>query len=198
MKKKEVFNIIFTAIMVSLTVVFDFLSELIPFINFTYGGNISLVMFPLALISITCNSWYGICGGICYGFINYLMDGYGFNIISIFLDYTLAYASIAIIGLFRKQILEGKKGYFILGFALGIITRWILTSISGMLNAEVFGIDSTYLENIFGAGKSSILYLALYSFVLYNMPYIFLSGALCIIVGILTYKVLIMRRYESY
>lgn len=195
MKKKEVFNIIFTAVMIALAVAFDFVSGLIPFLKFPYGGCISFAMLPLVLISITCGPVYGVIGGSLFGLINYFIDGYGFNVVSFFLDYIFAFASLAIISIFRKQILEGKKLYFVLGFALGLLLRWISSGLSGVFNAASFGVDEAFLESIFGSGKSSLLYLFIYSFILYNLPYIFASGVLCIILGLIIYKGVIMRKF---
>lgn len=198
MKKKEVFNIIFTAVMIALAVAFDFISGLIPFLKFPYGGCISFAMFPLVLISITCNVWYGLIGGALFGLINYFIDGYGFNLSSFILDYILAFASLAAISIFKKQIVEGKKLYFVLGFVLGLVLRWICSGISGIINAGVFGIDEAFLEQIFGVGKNSLLYLIIYSFILYNLPYIFASGALCIVLGLITYNSVVLRKYGDF
>ncbi|MDY4145676.1 MAG: energy-coupled thiamine transporter ThiT [Bacilli bacterium] len=194
MKKKVVFNVTFTAVMIGLAVAFDFVAGLIPFLKFPYGGCISFAMLPLVLISIMCGPVYGIIGGSLFGLINYFIDGYGFNIISFLLDYIVAFATLAIISVFRKKILEGKKGYFVLGFALGLNLRWISSSISGVLNAASFGIDGPFLESIFGNGKTSLLYICIYSFILYNMPYIFASGVLCIVLGLIMYNSVIMRK----
>lgn len=198
MRKKEVFNVVFTATMIALSVCFDFIVKAIPFLHFPYGGSVSLSMLPLVMIAITCGVPYGLVGGAAFGLINYFIDGYGFNIISFTLDYILGFAAMAIAGVFRKQILEGKKKYFILGFSLGLVLRWISSGISGVINAASFGIDEAFLEDIFGVGKTSVVYIYIYSFILYNLPYIFASGVLCIAVGLIIYKNVIIRNYDNF
>lgn len=198
MRKKEVFKVVFSATMIALAVCFDLISKIIPFLHFPYGGSMSLSMLPLVMIAITCGVPYGIIGGVAFGLINYFIDGYGFNIFSFLLDYIIGFSAMAVSGIFRKQILEGKKGYFILGFSLALILRWLSSGLSGVINAATFGIDGAFLESIFGMGKTSVIYIYIYSFILYNFPYIFVSGVLCIVLGLIIYKSVIMRNYDTF
>ncbi len=56
------------------------------------GGGITIGMLPLVLISIICGGYYGLLSGIAYGVINcFVIDAYGFNVYSFFLDYIIAF-----------------------------------------------------------------------------------------------------------
>lgn len=188
-RRKSVFNIAFSAIFLSLAIVLDYVCKLIPFLQMPNGGGISLGMLPLVLISIVCGGMYGLIGGIAYGLINcFVIDAYGFNIYSFFLDYIIAFAGFSVIAIFRTQILEGSKKHFILGFLLGGLIRWISSGFSGIINAKLWGYDEVFLEGIFGAGKGNRLWLYIYSFIYYNLPYIGVSLVLCIIIGLILLK----------
>ncbi len=188
-KKKVIFNIAFSAIFLSLSVVLDYVFKLIPFLQMPNGGGITIGMLPLVLISIICGGYYGLLSGIAYGVINcFVIDAYGFNVYSFFLDYIIAFAGFSIIAIFRKKILDGSKFYFVLGFVLGGIIRWISSGFSGVINAGLWGYDKEFLENIFGAGHGSKIWLYLYSFVYYNLPYIGVSVILCIVIGLILLK----------
>ena len=153
------------------------------------GGGITIGMLPLVLISIICGGYYGLLSGIAYGVINcFVIDAYGFNVYSFFLDYIIAFAGFSIIAIFRKKILDGSKFYFVLGFVLGGIIRWISSGFSGVINAGLWGYDKEFLENIFGAGHGSKIWLYLYSFVYYNLPYIGVSVILCVVIGLILLK----------
>ncbi len=189
LQKTQIFNITFTAMMIALSVVFEYISKAIPFLEMPNGGSISLAMLPIAIAAVTCGWQYGLACGALYGLLNcFVIDGYGFNLASFILDYIIAFSGIAVIAVFNKQIKEGKKLYFVLGFVIGLVIRLIASGFSGVINAGIWGYHEKFLEGIFGAGKGSIGYLYLYSFVIYNLPYIAASGAACILIGVFSYK----------
>lgn len=71
------------------------------------GGSISLTTIPLFVLCLRLGVIKGFIGvGLIYGMASFLQDGE--LAISIPFDYILAYGSIAIVGLFRKQILVEK------------------------------------------------------------------------------------------
>lgn len=194
MKKKEVFNVVFSAIMIALAIAFEYFFKMVLILKMPNGGGISLSMLPLAVAAIVCGFWYGLASGILYGIINcFLIDAYGFNLWSMILDYLVAFSGVAVLGLFRKQILANKKQYFIIGFVIAILIRWVASGFSGVINAAVWGYDSEFLMENFGTSGIKGLYF--FSFILYNLPYIFVSGALCIMVGLLSYKALFLNSY---
>lgn len=194
MKNKKVFKIAFSAIMLSLAIVFEILCKVIPFFQKAFGGGFSLAMLPLVIAAVVCGFYHGLAIGILYGIIDcFLIDCYGFILISFILDYIIGFSGVAILGLFRKQIIDNKKRYFVLGFIIALLIRWIASGFSGVINASVWGYDKDFLEGVFGAGNGGILWLYLYSFVIYNLPYIAISGTVCIIIALSFYKVLFLN-----
>lgn len=194
MRKKEVFNVTFSAIMLSFAVVLELFFKFVLILDMPNGGGLSLAMLPLIVASIVCGWQYGLVVGFGYGILDcFLLDGYSFSLASFLLDYMLAYLSVAIAAVFRKQILEGKKLYFVLAVVLVFVIRWIANSFSGIVNAEVWGYDKEFLEGMFGEGKGSLIWLYIYSFIIYNLPYLSVTCAMCAVVGILAYKVLFMN-----
>lgn len=187
--KDEVFNIAFSAIFLSLAIVLDYVSKLIPFFEMPNGGSISLGMLPLVLVSIVCGGGYGILSGIAFGLINcFVIDAYGFNVYSFILDYIVAFSGYAIISVFRNKIINGNRKYFVLGVVLGGIIRLISSGFSGVINAKLWGYDEVFLEGVFGAGKGSRMWLYIYSFIYYNLPYIFVTVLICILIGMVLLK----------
>lgn len=197
MRKKEVFNVTFSAIMVSLSAVLELLFKFVIILDMPSGGGVSIAMLPVIIASIVCGVKYGLVAGIGYGLINYLIDGYGFSLWSFIFDYILAYMSVAVAGLFRKQILNGKKAYLAVAFVCVFIVRWICNGLSGMINAQAWGYDAEFLTEMFGEGKTGIFYLFVFSFIVYNLPYLAVSCALCIIVGYIIDRVLLQKLIEE-
>lgn len=192
MRKKLVFNISFTSIMIAFAICIEYLFKFVLVLDMPNGGSLTLNMLPLVMITIICGYKYGISGGMIFGLVNcFLIDHYFTNILSLLFDYDLAFASLSIIGIFREKILKGKKLYFVIGFILAGTLRWICAGISGMVNAEVFGI-LPIVEQLFGS--DGFLYVFLYSFFYYNFPYVFASVILCVIVGLLIYNPVIMGK----
>lgn len=194
MRKKEVFNVTFSAIMLSFAVVLELFFKFVLVLDMPNGGGLSLAMLPLIVASIVCGWQYGLIVGLGYGILDcFLLDGYSFSLASFLLDYMLAYLSVAIAAVFRKQILEGKRLYFVLAVILVFVIRWFANSFSGIVNAEVWGYDQEFLEGMFGEGKGTVIWLYIYSFIIYNLPYLSVTCAMCAVVGILAYKVLFLN-----
>ena len=86
MRKKEVFKIIFSSMMIALAVCFELVAKLIPLPFWTLGGSISISMLPLIIATIVCGFWYGLISGVIYGLLNcFVLDGYSFNLASFIL-----------------------------------------------------------------------------------------------------------------
>ena len=89
------------------------------------GGSINFQMLPLMIIALRHGPAHGfIAGGIVYGLITCLTDGYGFACYPF--DYLIGFGSVAVMGLFRKQIFgENQEGYNLKGlifiFVAGVI-----------------------------------------------------------------------------
>lgn len=187
MKKKEIFNVCFCAIMVALAVVFDFLFK---FFNNTFlrvffvkGGGVSLAMLPLVVASIVCNWKYGIITGVAFGLINLMYDGYTYSFAVVIFDYIVAFGCVGIAGIFRNKILQNKKIYFLIAFLLTMAARLASHVLSGIINAHNWEIDTMLAEQ----GKVGFIYVLNYC-IIYNAGYVVPSLMLCVLIGYLIYK----------
>ena len=140
------------------------------------GGSINFQMLPLMIIALRHGPAHGfIAGGIVYGLLTCLTDGYGFACYPF--DYLIGFGSVALMGLFRKQVFgEDQEGYNLKGL--------IFIFIGGML--------STFVRYI-GSNVSSIV---VYEYTLeaalaYNAFYIPLSGLIATIAFMALYAPLI-------
>ena len=88
MKKTEL-KLAESAILVALAIVLDITSKMIPVLQMPQGGSISLALLPLVILSLRNGYKYGFLGGMTFGIVNFLMDGYAFHWGSFIFDYGL-------------------------------------------------------------------------------------------------------------
>lgn len=108
------------------------------------GGSINLAMLPLLIITLRHGPFKGfIGGGIIFGFITCLIDGYG--LITYPLEYFIAFGIVGILGFFSHYIHnsfeENNKKKIIISYCI------LLASVLVMLIVRVVGgtIDSMLL-----------------------------------------------------
>ena len=153
-------DIVEISIFVCFAVIFDF-----PMFKIKIGasgGSISLAMLPLLIVSIRKGFLKGFFAcGIVFALLTCLLDGYGFAFFPF--DYLLGFGSLAIVGLFRKQILAKSNtkaiAYVVIGTILALIGRTIFATISGII----------YYKMNF------------WSSLIYQLSYIGPSGAICVV-----------------
>lgn len=147
------------------------------------GGSINVAMVPLFIIALR-HGWFKglIAGGLVYGIITCLLDGYG--LMTYPLEYFVAFGSIAITGLVSTYIHQfyAKKN------AVGILCSY-LCLVGAMLAAFIIrffcgSIDSVLLwEYEWGAALA------------YNASYVFLSGAaVAVIMCLLLPNIMLLDR----
>ena len=159
-----------------------FILNLIGFRVVKGGGSINLQMLPLFIIALRRGPVHGlVCGGIIYGLVTCLTDGYGLATYPF--DYLIGFGSVMVLGLFRKLIMgEKQKGY----------------NFKGELFLLIGGTLATLVRFIGSTASSMIIYQ--YSFmasVAYNVTYIPLSGLFAIVFIMVIYGPLlkIHRRF---
>lgn len=113
--KRQLSSLVISAMMLALTVAIKFIVELIPFLNFPMGGQISIVMVPLIITALYCGCGWGFFDAIAYSLINFFIDGvisWTSNSLAIFLtllfDYFIPYGCIGFVGLFKKFFYQKK------------------------------------------------------------------------------------------
>lgn len=135
------------------------------------GGSVNFQMLPLFLLALRRGPLKGfVAGGIIYGLITCLTDGYGFACFPF--DYLVGFGSIAIFGFFSKLIFSMPKD-----------------TIFGELLLFGVGTLSTFIRFVGGTVSSMVVYN--YDFIAaatYNAPYIFISGGISLVVLIALFR----------
>ena len=127
------------------------------------GGSLNLAMVPIMFVNLR-HGWFKgfIAGGIIFGFITCLLDGYG--LVTYPLEYFVAFGSSALLGLFAKYInnnYNNKKGIFtsyvivILSISIWATIRFFACCIDSMLiydytfkAAAVYNVTYVYFSAI--------------------------------------------------
>lgn len=149
------------------------------------GGSVNLQMLPLFILALRRGPLKGfIAGGVVYGLITCLTDGYGFATFPF--DYLLGFGSVAIVALFTPFIFgKEQKGY----------------NFKGLLFIFIAGMLSTFVRFIAGTVSSMVIYnYTLVPAMLYNVGYVFVSGAISTAIVMVLYRPLIYinRHFPSY
>ena len=136
------------------------------------GGSINFQMLPLMLIALRHGPQHGfIAGGIIYGLLTCLTDGYGFACYPF--DYLIGFGSVAVMGFFRSFIFSKDQTTY---------------NFKGLLFIFISGTLATLIRYI-GSNVSSIV---VYGYTLkaalaYNAFYIPLSGLVATVALMLMY-----------
>ena len=135
-QKRTTRQIVEEGMLISLALVLDFIK--IP-VGPT-GGSINFQMLPLMIIALRYGPQHGfIAGGIVYGLVSCLIDGYGFACYPF--DYLIGFGSVAAMGFFRKFIFSedqtsyNKKGLFFIfiGGLLSVLIRYVGSNVSSIV-----------------------------------------------------------------
>ena len=125
------------------------------------GGSVNFQMFPLMIIALRHGPSHGfVCGGIVYGLLTCLTDGYGFATYPF--DYLIGFGSVAVVGYFRRFIFSPEQKNY---------------NIKGLLFLLLAGLLSTIVRFVGGTTSSMVIYgYDLKAAMIYNSLYVLLSG----------------------
>ena len=129
----------------------------------TGGGSINFQMLPLFLIALRHGPAHGlICGGIIYGLVTCLTDGWGFATYPF--DYLIGFGSVMVLGYFKNLIFSKKQTNY---------------NIKGEVFLLIACTLSTLIRFVGSTASSIIVYqYSLQAAMVYNMIYIPVSGAI--------------------
>lgn len=124
-----------TALLIAMATVLSLIQFPGPWVN---GGSITLCsMLPICIIGYRYGVRWGLLGGFVHGLLQLLL---GMNalkgvsletlVLSVILDYLLAFAVLGFSGLFRNTI-KNSSVAFMAGSAVGIFLRFVCHFISG-------------------------------------------------------------------
>lgn len=138
--KKSLADIVISAMMLALALAIKGISQLIPFSNLPYGGSITIILVPLCLVGLLCGPVWGIIVPVLFSVFNFLWDGVSSwtantsaVILTLFLDYIVAFGLCGISSLFRKPFFEKKAYAPLLAVLLSGILRLVSHFFSGVI-----------------------------------------------------------------
>ena len=193
-KRERTRRLVISAMMLSIATVLAFICAYIPFLNFPFGGGITLAsMLPIILVSYIYGVKWGVFTGFVYSLIQMLM-GHG-TIVAMFLpnndayqgavraivicllDYIVAYTVIGVGGIFRNKIRNNSTA-IVLGAVVALVLRYVVHIVSGAIFygafAEWFFTDTVFADMAFSkwimGNMSGGLLATIYS-VVYNGCY---------------------------
>ena len=127
-KKLATQDIAYAGVAISISFVLSFL-KVTPVL---YGGSITLAsLAPLLIYAYYFGFAKALVCGLIYGLLQFIQDPYILTPATFTLDYLLAFASVSVMGLFSKAILNAKT--VTLGTILSILCRFVMHFISGIL-----------------------------------------------------------------
>ena len=118
-----------TALLIAMATVLSLIQFPGPWVN---GGSITLCsMLPICIIGYRYGVRWGILGGFVHGLLQLLLGVNGLKgisletlVLSVILDYLLAFAVLGFSGLFRNKIKNGSLA-FAAGSTVGIVLRFV-------------------------------------------------------------------------
>jgi len=146
------------------------------------AGSIGFAMLPLFILSFRLGFFKGfIAGGVIFGLLSNILDGYGFATYPF--DYLLAFGLISVAGLFRSLSLPRNHNPKIIN-----VIWYILAIIAGTIGR--------YLGSVV---SSLVIYDASLIFALSYNWYILASGGAVLVILLALYKPLLMinKRYPT-
>jgi len=164
-----------TAILLAVALVLDVLAGL--YSPFKYGGSISPAMLPIFFIAFRRGWRQGVLAGLLFGILQSLLgmatsNFFFLSFAQYALDYLVAFTVLGVAGFFPKG--RDHTGPLVAGMLLGSFLRYVAHGLSGVV---FWGMYAPEGMNVW-----------FYSFVLYNLPYMAASAALCLALGILLQK----------
>ncbi len=158
MKRKTIYTLTESAIMIAFATVLSFLEIQIG----AFGGSVNFAMFPIVIIGFRSGALWGLGSGMTFGLIKCIIGGgLSWGIPSVILDYILAYGAVGLAGIFK-----GKFAFLEVSAIFGGVLRYLITCISGVI---LWGIvEPTTIDGI-GVFTNPWLYSVVYN-AIYIVP----------------------------
>jgi thiamine transporter len=196
--KKEIRVYAEVAILVGVAVVLDVVFGILSQGIFPWGGSISPAMLPIFIIAYRRGVKTGLFAGFIFAVIQLMIAGMISSgviaaipesdyigpswlklILVYLLDYIIPFTLLGLAGIFKDALTKIRP--FIMGMILASVIRYLSHGISGVL---IWGSYTSWFNETYGANVSPFIY----SFVVYNLPYMAASLVFCILVGVIMFK----------
>ena len=116
-------------------------------------------MVPLVVLAWRRGAAWAIPAGLAFGFLKCLIGGgIGWGVLSVLLDYVLAYGAVGLAGFFK-----GKKNGLVWGTVVGSFARFIVHFISGVTIWKIAVGDEVSLFGMTFDSSASFVYSLLYN-----------------------------------
>ena len=147
----------------SLCIALSFILSYIRLYKMPQGGSITCAsMLPIFLFAYAYGVIPGFVTGLAYGLLQFIQDAYFVHPIQLLLDYPLAFAMLALAGLFRE-----KPWGLYAGITLGTIGRMVCAVLSGVIFfAEYAGDMNPWVYSI-----------------VYNVTYVVPEAIICMVLA---------------
>ncbi len=172
-KQKDTRRIAFAGVCVALS----FTLAVIKVSPIQYGGSITLASFvPILLYTYFYGTVDGLLVGLIHGLLNFIEDPYILTPATFIFDYLLAFASVALMGLFSKM---KRKEKGVAPLLLGCVCVFALRFISHFLSGAIFFMEgAVWVEFPAWANANAFIYSFIYQLV--YIPADFLIAALAL------------------
>jgi thiamine transporter len=196
--KKDIKVVAEVAILVGVAVVLDVIFGILSSGIFPWGGSISPAMLPIFIIAYRRGVKTGLFSGFIFAIIQLLIAGMISSgviaaipesnyigptwlklILVYLLDYIIPFTLLGLAGIFKNSLTNLKP--FILGIVFASVIRYLSHGLSGVL---IWGSYTSWFNETYGTNVSPFIY----SFVVYNLPYMLASTVFCILIGIILFK----------
>lgn len=162
-KKMTTRSIVFTGV----TIALSFCLSYVKVTPVTYGGSITLAsMLPVMIYAYFYGFGPGLLCGVCHGLLQFIQSPYVLTPVTFILDYVLAFASIALVPVFKK--IKNNTASLALGITLAYAARFLFHFISGII---YFNLGAIWVDL---PQDSAIIYSLLYNSV-YVIPDFFIA-----------------------
>ena len=196
--KKDIKVVAEVAVLVGVAVVLDVIFGILSSGIFPWGGSISPAMLPIFIIAYRRGVKTGLFSGFIFAIIQLLIAGMissgviaaipesdyigptWLKLIMVYLlDYIIPFTLLGLAGIFKNSLTNLKP--FILGIVFASLIRYLSHGLSGVL---IWGSYTSWFNETYGTNVSPFIY----SFVVYNLPYMLTSTIFCILIGIILFK----------
>lgn len=127
-RKMNTRSIVFAGI----TIALSFCLSYIKVTPVTYGGSVTLAsMIPVMIYAYFYGFGPGLLCGVCHGLLQFIQSPYVLTPVTFILDYLLAFASIAIVPLFK--FIKNKSVSLLVGITVAYAARFLFHFVSGII-----------------------------------------------------------------
>ena len=172
-KQKDTRRIAFAGVCVALS----FTLAVIKVSPIQYGGSITLASFvPILLYTYFYGTVDGLLVGLIHGLLNFIEDPYILTPATFIFDYLLAFASVALMGLFSKM---KRKEKGVAPLLLGCVCVFALRFISHFLSGAIFFMEgAVWVEFPAWANANAFIYSFIYQLIYIPADFLIASLAL--------------------